>query len=167
MTDTTSPDGGTTATATSSAADDGGAGRGRLAAVGETAAEAYQVARERTEAAFEAARETAQQAGRRTVDGIDSNPMAAIVGGLALGAVAALLLPGTQREDELLGSVGRRITDTAREAARAAREAGREQIDELGLSRDGVRRKLDEFTDRAVDAVKGAASGLAPATGKA
>ena len=53
--------------------------------------------------------------------------------------------------------MGRKLTDTAREAARAAREAGIEQIDELGLSREGVRRKLNEFTDRAVGAVKSSA----------
>ena len=64
------------------------------------------------------------------------------------------MLPKTKREEELLGDVGRRLNDTAREAARAARDAGREQIDELGLSREGVRRKLDDFTDRAVGAVK-------------
>jgi hypothetical protein len=74
------------------------------------------------------------------------------------------LLPRTDREEELLGGVGRKINDSAREAARAARESGKAQLDELGLSRDGLRGKLDEFTDRAVGAVKssaGAAAGAA------
>jgi ElaB/YqjD/DUF883 family membrane-anchored ribosome-binding protein len=122
------------------------------------AAEAYQAARERTSAAYASAREGAQKAGRRTAEGIESNPVAAVVGGLALGAVAAALLPRTRREEDLLGDVGRKLTDTAREAARAAREAGREQLDELGLSRDAARRKLDEFTDRAVAAVGSSAT---------
>jgi ElaB/YqjD/DUF883 family membrane-anchored ribosome-binding protein len=139
----------------------GGTG-GRLDAVRQNAADAYQAARERTEAAYASARQTAAGAGRRTAEGIDANPMAAVVGGLALGAIAAALLPRTQREEALFGDVGRRINDTAREAARAARETGKQQIDELGLSRDGVRRKLDAFTDRAVGAVRsstGAAAG--------
>ena len=134
---------------------DSGRDRTRLA-VGTTAADAYRVARERTASAYEGARSGARDAGRRTLEGIEANPMAAVLGGLALGAVAAALLPKSRREEELFGDVGRRLTDTARDAARAAREAGREQIGELGLSRDGVRRRLDEFTDRAVGAVKAA-----------
>jgi hypothetical protein len=129
------------------------ADRGRLAAVGTGAAEAYRTARERTAAAYDGARGTARDAGRRAVQGIEANPVAAVVGGLALGALAAALLPKTRREEELLGTVGRRINDTAREAARAAREAGREQLDSLNL-RDAVRGRLDTFTDSAVDAVR-------------
>jgi hypothetical protein len=129
------------------------ADRGRLAAVGTGAAEAYRTARERTATAYEGARGSARDAGRRAVQGIEANPVAAVVGGLALGALAAALLPKTRREEELLGSVGRRINDTAKEAARAAREAGREQLDSLNL-RDAVRGKLDTFTDSAVDAVR-------------
>ena len=149
---TTTQDGETTAAPTSGTETNGA--RTRLAAVGESAAEAYRAARERTATAYESARGGARSVGRRAADGIEANPVAAVVGGLAIGALAAALLPKTRREEELLGDVGRRLTDTAREAARAVRDAGREQIDELGLSREGVRRKLDDFTDRAVGAVK-------------
>ncbi len=132
------------------------------------ARQAYESARERTAAAYAAARERAgsayENAGRRAGQGIDSNPVAAVFGGLALGAIVAALLPRTRQEDEYLGSAGRRLNDSAREAARAAREAGRGQLDELGLTKDGLRSKLDDFTGRAVDAVKssaGAAGGAA------
>jgi ElaB/YqjD/DUF883 family membrane-anchored ribosome-binding protein len=168
-------DGGATASTTNKGAGAATAGSGgnegtggRLDTVRQSAAEAYESARERTSAAYQAAREraggaydsareTARSAGRRTADGIDSNPLAAVVGGLAIGAIAAALIPRTQREEELLGGVGRKVTDTAREAARAARDAGREQIEELGLSRDGVQRRLNEFTDKAVGAVRSSA----------
>src|SRR4051812_39427621 len=146
----------------SGAGDDGEAGRAGAAR------QAFESARERTAAAYAAARERAgsayETAGRRASEGIDSNPVAAVVGGLAIGAIVAALLPRTRREDELLGDAGRRLNDSAREAARAARESGKAQLDELGLSRDGLRSKLDEFTDRAVGAVKssaGAAAGAA------
>ncbi|HEX2763665.1 MAG TPA: hypothetical protein VHM92_07455 [Allosphingosinicella sp.] len=149
-----------------------GADRGRLATVGQGAAEAYESARERTSAAYAAARERASAAygtaGRRASEGIDANPVAAVVGGVALGAILAALLPRTRREEEVLGGVGRRINDTAREAARAAREASRQQLDELGLSRDGIKGRLDEFTGRAVGAVRtsaGAAAESARASG--
>jgi hypothetical protein len=148
----------------------GGSDGGRLSAVSQKAADAYQAALERTTTAYSTARERAgsayETAGRKASDGIESNPVAAVVGGLAIGAIVAALLPRTSREDELLGSAGRRINESAREAARAARESGKAQLDELGLSRDGLRGKLDEFTDRAVGAVKssaGAAAGAARA----
>jgi hypothetical protein len=153
------------ASATNSGAGvDGNDGSGPTAA----ARQAFESARDRTAAAYAAARERAgsvyETAGRRTSEGIDSNPVVAVVGGLAIGAIVAALLPRTRREGELLGDVGRRLNDGAREAARAARESGKSQLDELGLSRDGLRSKLDEFTDRAVGAVKssaGAAAGAA------
>ena len=138
------------------------------------ARQAYESARERTAAAYAAARERAgtayESAGRRAGEGIDSNPVAAVVGGLAIGAIVAALLPRTRREDEMLGTAGRRVNEAAREAARAAREAGKTQLDELGLNRDGLKGKIDEFTGRAVGAVKssaGAAAGAARGKGKA
>lgn len=148
----------------------GGSDRGRLTAVGQGAAEAYETARDRTSAAYAAARERAgavyESAGRRASEGIDSNPVAAVVGGVALGAIVAALLPRTRREEEMLGDVGRRINDTARDAARAAREASRQQLDELGLSRDGIKGRLDEFTGRAVGTVR-ASAGAAADTARA
>lgn len=129
-----------------------------------SAADAYQNARERTNAAYAVARERASQVGRRTADQVDANPMAALAGGIVLGALAAALLPRTRGEEKLLGSAGRRITDKAREASLAAREAGRQELDALGISREAARRKLDEFTGRAVSAVERSASNVAKKT---
>ncbi len=152
------------ASATNSGAGADAEERGGRAAA---ARQAFETARERTAAAYATARERAgsayETAGRKTSQGIDSNPVAAVVGGLAIGAIVAALLPRTSREDEMLGPVGRKITDSAREAARAAKEAGRGQLDELGLSRDGLQGKLNEFTDRAVGAVKSSAGAGAAA----
>jgi hypothetical protein len=158
------------ASATNKGAGADGEDGGRSAA----ARQAFESAREKTAAAYAAARERAgsayETAGRKTSQGIDSNPVAAVVGGLAIGAIVAALLPRSSREEELLGGVGRKINDSARDAARAAKEAGRGQLDELGLSRDGLQSKLNEFTDRAVGAVKssaGAAAGAARGSGEA
>lgn len=150
-----------------------GAGADANEEAGRTAAarQAFESARDRTTAAYTAARERAgsayETAGRKTSQGIDSNPVAAVVGGLAFGAIVAALLPRTSREEELLGGVGRKINDGAREAAKAAREAGRGQLDELGLSRDGLQSKLNEFTDRAVGAVKSSTGAAARDSGEA
>lgn len=160
--------------ASASATNKGAGADGDEGGRGAAARQAFEAARERTAAAYAAARERAgsayETAGRKTSQSIDSNPVAAVVGGLAVGAIVAALLPRTSREEELLGPVGRKINDTARQAADAAKEAGRGQLDELGLSRDGLKSKLDEFTGRAVGAVKtsaGAAAGAARGTDEA
>ena len=123
------------------------------------AADAYETARERTSAAYDSVRETATSAGRRTADGIDANPIAALVGGLALGAIAAAFRPKTKREDQLFGQVGQRISDTARDAARAAKEAGREKLDEIGINAESAKQRVSELVgssaNAAVDTVRG------------
>ena len=137
----------TPASASSTNSGPGDSGGGRLASVRQSAADAYQAARERTASAYSTARGTAASAGRRTAEGIDGNPMAAVVGGLALGAIVGALFPVSRQERQLFGSVGKRLNDTAREAATAARDAGKEQ--------------LDGFTDRAMEAVRASATAAA------
>jgi len=95
------------------------------------AADAYQTARDRTYSAYETARERAADVTRQTADQIAVYPVAAVVGGLAIGALLGFLLPATRREADLLGTTGRKITDAARDAAQRGYEAGKEQIDEL------------------------------------
>jgi hypothetical protein len=137
----------------SGAPDDGGEGSGGvLSTASSAAADAYRSARERTSAAYAAARERAGAVSQRTAESFDSAPIAAVIGGLALGAIAGALLPRTRREEELFGSVGRRINDGARDAVRAARDAGRDQ--------------LDGFTDRAVSALRSSAGAAADSVRK-
>jgi hypothetical protein len=64
-------------------------------------------------------------------DTIESNPVVAIAGGLALGAILGAVLPTSRREQELLGDVGSRVNDAAKGVASSAVEAGRTQVDEL------------------------------------
>jgi ElaB/YqjD/DUF883 family membrane-anchored ribosome-binding protein len=127
------------------------------------ASDAYSSARERTSAAYDSARERASRASERTAEGIDSNPGAAIIGGLAIGALLAAVLPKTQRESEMLGDVGRKINDTAKEAARAATEAGRSKLDEAGLNRDTAKQKLGDIAASAGEAARTSASAAAQA----
>ncbi|MBV8685137.1 MAG: hypothetical protein JOZ90_02275 [Alphaproteobacteria bacterium] len=149
----TSSDTAGTATTTNRGAEGAGeTGNGRLSAVSTKAADAYQAARDRTSAAYAAARERAGDVSQRAAESIDSAPLVAVVGGLALGAIAGALLPRTSREEQLLGTAGRRLTDSARDAVRAARDASREQ--------------LDGFTDRAMGALKSSAGAAADSVRK-
>jgi hypothetical protein len=116
---------GTAASASSGSSGTGGSnGGGRAGRQKSRAAEAYESTRARTSAAFAGA-------GRRAGEEIESYPLAAIAGGLAIGALAAAVLPRTQRESELLGGVGTRINEAARDAARSAADAGRAQVEEI------------------------------------
>jgi hypothetical protein len=63
-------------------------------------------------------------------------PLIALAGGLAAGALIAALLPRTDSETRLVKPTARRVKDSARVAAKAARDVGGKRLDELGLSRE-------------------------------
>jgi ElaB/YqjD/DUF883 family membrane-anchored ribosome-binding protein len=124
---------------------------------------AYGTARERASSAYGTARERAGDATRKASDGIDSNPELALVGGLALGAIVAALLPRTEREQQALGQYGRKINQTAREAVRAASDAGRSKLDEMGFNKETARQKLTDVASSAGEAARTAAKTSADA----
>jgi ElaB/YqjD/DUF883 family membrane-anchored ribosome-binding protein len=95
------------------------------------ATEVLDTARERTASAYEAARSRATEVTRQASDQLAIYPVAAVIGGFAIGALLAAVLPRTEREDELLGKTGRRLTGAARDAAQRGLDAGLEQIDEI------------------------------------
>lgn len=132
--------------------------RERTSAARERAGDAYSSARERASQAYGSARENASYARQRTAQGIDANPAAALVGGLALGALIGAILPRTRREEELFGDYGRRVNERAREAALAARDAGTSKLDELGFNRETAKQKLDELTSSAGEAARSSAT---------
>jgi ElaB/YqjD/DUF883 family membrane-anchored ribosome-binding protein len=122
--------------------------------VGET----YGNARERAVDAYDLARERASQASAKAGDQIDEAPLIALAGGLAVGALLAALLPRTSREDKLFGSAGGKITGSARAAVNAAKDAGRDKLNELNLTRDAGTSALQKIikgvSDAATDAVR-------------
>jgi len=129
----------------------------------QTASEAYGAAREKTVAAYGSARDRASSAYATTrqqaSQQIDANPFGMLIGGFAVGALIAGLLPRTRQENKALGAVGGRINETAREAARAARDAGRDKLDEIGLNRDGLTERLSEFASSATEAMRNSKRG--------
>jgi hypothetical protein len=99
----------------------------------------------------------ASEAGDRIGGRIDSAPLVALAAGVVVGAAAGALLPRTNRETEILGPVGSRLGQAAAEAARAAREAGKQ---ELGLLSD-ARSPMEAIVDKAVGAVSAAGDAAA------
>ena len=117
------------------------------------AAEVLETARERTASAYETARERASAVTRQATEQMSVYPVAAVVGGFALGALVATLLPRTEREEKMLGRTGRRLTDAARDAAQKGLDAGKSQIEEI---RAKAAQKVGEaVSDAVVDVVAG------------
>ncbi len=72
----------------------------------------------------------AKSAGRGLTDFIESQPLVAGLVTAAIGALVGIALPGTHREDELMGSTRDHLASQAREAAGRAREVAQKTFDE-------------------------------------
>lgn len=120
------------------------------------AGDAYDSARTAAVDAYDSARERAALARAKTSDGIDEAPLIALAGGLAVGVLLAALLPRTEREDKLLGPIGERITGGARTAIDAAKDAGRDKLSELNLTRDAGTSALEQIIKGVSEAALGA-----------
>ena len=129
-------------------------------------ADAYASGRDRAADAYATAREKARAAGRSATDSLDTNPMAAVLGGLALGALVGALLPRTERESKALGAVGDKLHGAVREAADAARDAGRDKLAELGINRDHARDTIRSVIEGVIAAVGSASAAAVDASRK-
>ena len=92
----------------------------------------------------------------KTSDGIDKNPLAIVLGGMAIGAIVGALLPRTERETKVLGKAGKKLNKKARKMAEAAKAAGKDQVENLGLNGDALRLQFRELVSKAAVAVKAA-----------
>lgn len=118
----------------------------------EKASSAYSTAREKTSSVYGTARTRASETRDKAASTLEENPVAALVGGLALGALVGALLPRSRRESELLSGVGEKINDTGRRVAEAARDATKETIDSYGLSGDFALNKVSSLFESATKA---------------
>jgi hypothetical protein len=96
-------------------------------------------------------------AGDRIGSGVDKAPLVALAGAAVVGALAGALLPRTERETELLGSVGNKLGKAAGDAVKAARDVGKQ---ELGLL-TGDQSPIDNLVQKALGAVSAAGSAAA------
>ena len=118
------------------------------------ASDAVQTARLKAAHAREAAAEKAKLARARATTGLEQNPLAAIAGGLALGAIIASVLPNTRKEDEVLGPIGAKIRSTAKWAAASAKDAGAAELAALGVSSETAQSGLRKLVEKIGTAAK-------------
>jgi hypothetical protein len=113
--------------------------------------------RQRAIEAYESARSSVSGAGRRAADNVADAPLIALAGGLAAGALIAALLPRTETEDRLIRPTARRVRQSARAAATAARDTGTQRLGELGLTREKGEETIRSLLDSVTDAAKASA----------
>ena len=92
-----------------------------------TSTSAYESSNSRTTDVREKLSDLGSNASRQ----IDNSPLIAVGAGIALGAVLGAVLPKTQKEQELLGPLGSKLTDAGYSAADRAREMGKQKFDEM------------------------------------
>ena len=89
--------------------------------------------------------------------------MGALAGGLALGVLVGALVPRSDREKQLLAPVGKKIGVAAVAALAAAKEAGRGELEELGLTKDAARDQAKSLFKGVVKAASNAGTAAAEA----
>ena len=120
--------------------------------------EAQGSSRERAIRAFEDSR-------GRAADTLGQAPLLALAGGLAAGALIAALLPRTEAETRLVKPTARRVKNSARAAAEAARDTSKQRFEDLGFTREqgskqlnnvlaGLRETAKASADAALEAVR-------------
>lgn len=111
-------------------------------------------------------RDFATKAVVKSSDSIDRNPIAIVLGGLAIGAIIGALLPDTQQEKKILGKAGKKLNKRALDAADAAKKAGQSKMDSLGVNPDAARDQFRTLVGKATEALKAAASAASEAARK-
>jgi ElaB/YqjD/DUF883 family membrane-anchored ribosome-binding protein len=111
-------------------------------------------------------KQIAAKAAEKSADTIDKNPIAIVLGGLALGAIVGALLPKTQQEQKLFGSTGRKLNNKAKAIAGAAKSAGKDKIDSLGINSETARDQFRDLVGKATEAVKAAGQAATDAARK-
>ncbi|UAK23884.1 hypothetical protein [Sphingomonas nostoxanthinifaciens] len=120
--------------------------------------DAYEKVSDSVTTAYARARDVASDAASTTVSGIEGNPLAALIGGLVIGAAAGALIPRSAREKQLLDPVGARIGDAARAGLDAGKTAGLASLTEAGLSADNLRAQAAKLVGQVLDAASTAGS---------
>jgi gas vesicle protein len=89
----------------------------------------------------------------------EENPLALAIGATVVGLALGLLLPGTERENELMGSARDQLVDRAERTAErvkdAAVEAGREVKETVKSEIEQHKPELKQVVEETKDAVKG------------
>ncbi|WP_294190259.1 hypothetical protein [uncultured Sphingomonas sp.] len=112
--------------------------------------------------AVETTREKTRELAHQTAHAAETNPLAIVAGGIALGALVGAIVPRSAKEKELLAPVGKRLGATAVAAFAAARDSGKSELQNIGFTKgaakDQVKTLFQNVAGAAATAGKAAAS---------
>ncbi|WP_082543322.1 DUF883 family protein [Sphingomonas sp. Leaf339] len=131
--------------------------------VRETASRVYHDARDRAADVYDSSKRATKDVAHRAADEIETNPFVMLIGGIAVGALVGALLPRSAKEKELLSPIGRKLGDSARQAFAAAREAGKQELDQAGLTTGAARERGQALFDGVLKAMSSASGAAAQA----
>ena len=148
----------------------------KVAAMGESATQTAEGLGRGAQDVYEQGRSTAAKVGRNIERGyhstteqvenaMDEYPLAVGVGFAALGALIGVLLPGTRREDELLGehsdqlvkatkAKGEELLERGKAVAQRVTESAVEEAREQGLTPETVGERISEFAGKVGEVVQ-------------
>ncbi len=101
-------------------------------------------------------KKAASDAAAKTEEVLDTNPLLAVMGGLAVGLIAGALIPRMKSEEKVLGGSSKILKEKAKRAADAAKEAGKETAEAIGLNGEVMRDQFRDLVAKAGEAVKAA-----------
>ncbi len=127
---------------------------GKIAKV--NAAKAVTKSKDTARRSVESSRQLASKAAEKSGQAVNNNPIAMVIGGLAVGAIIGALLPKTDRETKVLGGAGKRINKKVKQAGEAAIKVATQKRDELGLGEDALKDQFRELVGKASEAVRAA-----------
>jgi ElaB/YqjD/DUF883 family membrane-anchored ribosome-binding protein len=133
-----------------------GAAKNASATAKRNAAAAVEKSKAAASRGVQSSKAMAKKAGETTGQTIDKNPLAIVAGGIAIGAILGMLIPKTEREKKVLGKAGKKVNQTAKRAVDAAKTAGKDRVDSLGLNQDALRDQFRDLVSKASEAVKAA-----------
>jgi len=103
---------------------------------------------------------------KRAGDAFEANPLAVLAGGAAIGLIAGISMPRSERETRVLGPIGKRMTAAASAAAAAARDTGLAELEAHGISGKAAKAQVSRLLEGAVEAAGTAGQAAASAAAK-
>jgi len=96
----------------------------------------------------------------RLKDTAERNPLGLMIGGVAIGFVAGLLMPSTRLEDRQMGEISDKVIDAAKETAADALESGKQvAADAADTAKEQGRELASNLQERAHESLASSQAG--------